>query len=217
MRQTHHLSLNLAVTMKPRLAPTDSLAFDALAREVHACTVCAPHLAMGPRPVVQVHPLARILVAGQAPGRKVHESGVPFDDASGERLRHWMGVTNEVFYDATRIAILPMGFCFPGTGRSGDLPPRPECAPLWRQRLLDQMPKIELTLVIGDYAQRWHLPNAETTKVTDTVAQWKRRWPSVMPLPHPSPRNNIWLKINPWFVADVVPVLQAQIAKLLSG
>jgi uracil-DNA glycosylase len=202
--------------MKPRLAPTDDLAFDALAREVRACTVCAQHLALGPRPVVQVHPLARILVAGQAPGRKVHESGVPFDDASGERLRHWMGVTHGVFYDATRIAILPMGFCFPGTGRSGALPPRPECAPLWRQRLLDQMPKIELTLVIGDYAQRWHLPNAETAKVTDTVAQWRRRWPSVMPLPHPNPRNNIWLKINPWFVADVVPVLQAQIAKLLS-
>ncbi len=202
--------------MKPRLAPTDDSAFDALAREVRACTVCAPHLALGPRPVVRVHPLARILVAGQAPGRKVHESGVPFDDASGERLRHWMGVSRAVFYDATRIAILPMGFCFPGTGRSGDLPPRPECAPLWSQRLLDQMPKIELTLVIRDYAQRWHLPNAETAKVTDTVAQWRRRWPTVVLLPHPSPRNNIWLKINPWFVADVVPVLQAQIAKLLS-
>jgi uracil-DNA glycosylase len=165
--------------------------------------------------VLQVHPAARILIAGQAPGRKVHESGVPFDDASGERLRQWMGVTRETFYDVSRIAILPMGFCFPGTGRSGDLPPRPECAPLWRQRILDQLPQIRLTLVIGEYAQRWHLPSSKSTKVTETVAQWRAHWPEIVPMPHPSPRNNIWLKINPWFEADVLAALQQRIAHLL--
>ena len=189
----------------------------ALTDQVRACTACAAHLPAGPRPVLQVHGKARILIAGQAPGRKVHESGVPFDDASGERLRLWMGVTTEQFYDATRIAILPMGFCYPGTGRSGDLPPRSECAPLWRQALLDQMPDIELTLVIGEYAQRWHLPDAASAKVTQTVADWRRHWPRVLPMPHPSPRNNIWLKLNPWFVADVVPALQVRVAALLAG
>jgi uracil-DNA glycosylase len=166
--------------------------------------------------VFQVHPAARVLIAGQAPGRKVHASGVPFDDASGERLQQWTGVTRETFYDASRIAILPMGLCFPGTGRSGDLPPRPECAPLWRQRLLDQLPQIELTLVIGEYAQRWHLRSVASTKVSETVAQWRSHWPAVVPMPHPSPRNNIWLKINPWFEADVVPSLQRRVALLLA-
>jgi uracil-DNA glycosylase len=202
--------------MTPRRAPAGPSALDSLVAAVRACTVCAPHLPLGPRPVLQVHPDARILIAGQAPGRKVHESGVPFGDASGERLRDWMGVTRETFYDASCIAILPMGFCFPGTGRSGDLPPRSECAPLWRQGLLDQMKRIELTLVIGDYAQRWHLPDAECKNVTDTVAAWRTQWPAVLPMPHPSPRNNIWLKVNPWFVADVVPALQSRVAALLS-
>lgn len=202
--------------MTPRRAPADPTALDTLVEAVRACTVCAPHLPLGPRPVLQVHQAARILIAGQAPGRKVHESGVPFDDASGERLRQWMGVTRETFYDASCIAILPMGFCFPGTGRSGDLPPRSECAPLWRQGLLDQMKRIELTLVIGDYAQRWHLPDAESKNVTDTVAAWRTQWPAVLPMPHPSPRNNIWLKINPWFIADVIPALQSRVAALLS-
>jgi uracil-DNA glycosylase len=167
--------------------------------------------------VLQVHPTARILVAGQAPGRKVHASGVPFDDASGDRLRQWMGITRDVFYDATRIAILPMGFCYPGTGKSGDLPPRAECAPLWRQRVLDQLPQIELTLAIGAYAQHWHVPERTSDKVTDTVAQWHSGWPSRVPLPHPSPRNNIWLKINPWFEADVIPALRARVAELLAA
>ena len=202
--------------MTSRPATTRPTALETLAEAVRACTACTAHLPLGPRPVLQVHPGARILIAGQAPGRKVHESGVPFDDASGHRLRQWMGVTRETFDDASRIAILPMGFCFPGTGRSGDLPPRPECAPLWRQRLLDQMRQIELTLVIGDYAQRWHLPDAESKNVTDTVAAWRGRWPTVLPMPHPSPRNNIWLKINPWFVAEVVPALQSRVAALLS-
>jgi len=198
------------------MAAADPTALDTLVEAVRACTACSAHLPSGPRPVLQVHPAARILIAGQAPGRKVHDSGVPFDDASGERLRQWMGVTRDIFYDASRIAILPMGFCFPGTGRSGDLPPRSECAPLWRQPLLEQMPRIELTLVIGEYAQRWHLPGGESRSVTDTVAAWRSRWPAVLPLPHPSPRNNIWLKINPWFVADVVPALQRRVAAVLS-
>lgn len=202
--------------MRLRTTKGRDAALTALVEEVCGCTVCAEQLPSGPRPVLQVHRAARILIAGQAPGRKVHESGVPFDDASGERLRLWMGVTREVFYDAARIAILPMGFCFPGTGRSGDLPPRTECAPLWRQRLLDQMPHIELTLLIGNYAQRWHLPDAKAVHVTDTVADWRAHWPALVSMPHPSPRNNIWLKINPWFVADVVPALQGRIADLLA-
>lgn len=180
--------------MTPRRAPAGPTALDTLVAAVRACTVCAPHLRLGPRPVLQVYPAARLLIAAQAPGRKVHESGVPFDDASGERLRQWMGVTRETFYDASCIAILPMGFCFPGTGRSGNPPPRSECAPLWRQGLLDQMKRIELTLVIGDYAQRWHLPDAESKNVTNTVAAWRTQWPAVLPMPHPSPRNNIWLR-----------------------
>ncbi len=203
--------------MKPSTTTTSEATLQALVEELRGCTVCAAHLPLGPRPVVQIQRAARILIAGQAPGRKVHASGVPFDDASGERLRLWLGVRRDVFYDATRIAILPMGFCFPGAARSGDLPPRTECAPLWRQRLLDQMPHVELTLVIGDCAQRWHLPGAKAGNVTDTVAGWRALWPAVLPMPHPSPRNNIWLKINPWFVADVVPALQARVSALLAG
>jgi uracil-DNA glycosylase len=186
----------------------------ALLAEVRACTRCAEHLPLGPRPVLQMHASARILVAGQAPGRKVHASGVPFDDASGERLRAWMGVTREQFYDARQIAILPMGLCYPGTGTSGDLPPRPECAPLWRERLLDRLRDLQLTLVIGQYAMAWHLPG-ETTSLTDTVAGWRRHAPATWPLPHPSPRNNGWLQRNPWFETDVLPELRARVQALL--
>lgn len=179
-----------------------------------ACTVCAAHLPHGPRPVVQIDPAARILIAGQAPGRRVHESGVPFDDPSGDRLRDWLGVDRGTFYDAARIAILPMGFCWPGTGSSGDLPPRPECAPLWRARLLEQLPAVDLTLVIGRWAQDWHLPDAPAT-VTATVAGWRDHWPRVLPLPHPSPRNNRWLRRNPWFAEEVLPALRRRVDELL--
>ena len=182
--------------------------------EVRACTTCAPHLPLGPRPVLQADARARILIAGQAPGSKVHASGVPFDDASGERLRRWMGLSREAFYDPTLVAILPMGFCYPGTGSSGDLPPRKECAPQWRALLLHAMPLIELTLVIGQYAMAWHLPG-ETKNLTETVRAWRDHWPAVLPLPHPSPRNNIWLKANPWFELDVVPAMQARVRALL--
>jgi uracil-DNA glycosylase len=155
------------------------------------------------------------LVVGQAPSRKVHDSGVPFDDASGERLRAWMGVTREQFYDPSLIGILPMGFCYPGTGKSGDLAPRKECAPLWRESLLAAMPNVELTLVIGQYAMDWHMPAQKHQSLTQTVMNWRDYPASVLPLPHPSPRNNIWLKANPWFEVEVVRYLQAQIRQLL--
>ncbi|MDA0327645.1 MAG: uracil-DNA glycosylase family protein [Gemmatimonadetes bacterium] len=185
-----------------------------LLEEVRACQLCAEHLPHGVRPVVQLNPGARILIAGQAPGRKVHETGIPFDDPSGDRLRDWMGLTTEQFYDPGLVAILPMGFCYPGTGSSGDLPPRPECAPAWRARLLEQLPLIEVTLVIGRYAQLWHL-GVPGVGVTQTVADWTRYWPEVLPLPHPSPRNNRWLKQNPWFAREVLPALRARVADLL--
>lgn len=196
------------------MVPAGKTNLPALLKDVRACTTCAAQLPMGPRPVLQVDTGARILIAGQAPGRKVHESGVPFDDASGERLRQWMGVGREVFYDATVIAILPMGFCYPGTGSSGDLPPRRECAPQWRERLLKALPRIELTLVIGQFAQAWHLPERSTTSLTDTVRAWRDQWPALLPMPHPSPRNNTWLKANPWFTTEVVPVLQARVRSI---
>ncbi len=179
-----------------------------LASDVRACTLCVPYLPLGPRPVVQVDARARILIAGQAPGRKTHESGVPFDDASGERLRRWMGVDADVFYDAAVVAIVPMGFCYPGKGRSGDLPPRRECAPQWRERLLSCMPRVELRLVIGKYAQHWHLPHRRARSLTGTVRAWRDHWPAVLPLPHPSPRNNGWFAANPWFDEEQIPELQ---------
>jgi uracil-DNA glycosylase len=187
-----------------------------LLKEVRACTMCAAHLPQGPRPVLQAHAQARILIAGQAPGNNVHQSGVPFDDASGERLRQWMGIERDQFYDPKLVAILPMGFCYPGTGSSGDLPPRRECAPQWRARLLQAMPCIELSLVIGQYATAWHLPNAAASNLTETVRAWHTHGPAVLPLPHPSPRNNIWLKANPWFATDVVPAVQARVRALVS-
>jgi uracil-DNA glycosylase len=186
-----------------------------LVGEVRACRLCEPHLALGARPVLQVHPDARILIAGQAPGSKVHRSGIPFDDASGERLRDWMGIDKATFYDATRVAILPMGFCYPGAGASGDLPPRPECAPAWRARLLARMPRIELTLVIGRYAQAWHLKGAGKADLTQTVMAWRNHWPALLALPHPSPRNNIWLKRNGWFESEVIPVLRGRVQQVL--
>ncbi|WP_018152351.1 uracil-DNA glycosylase family protein [Leeia oryzae] len=189
-----------------------------LCAQVRACTLCAAHLPLGPRPVLQIHEKARILIAGQAPGRKVHASGIPFDDASGDRLRAWMGISKEDFYDETKVAILPMGFCYPGTGTSGDLPPRPECATTWRQPLLQQLPDLALTLVIGQYAQAYHLPDASTS-VTRTVAQTlshsQQHPASMIALPHPSPRNNLWLRKNPWFETEVIPYLRRQVQKAL--
>lgn len=191
------------------------LPFDDLVRRVRACTICAEVLPYEPRPVIQISENARILVVGQAPGRRVHETGLPFNDPSGDRLRQWMGITRDTFYDEQKLAILPMGFCFPGTGKSGDLPPRPECAPAWRKALLDRLPCIGLTLVIGQYAHAWHLPGASKA-VTENVRRWREFWPDSVPLPHPSPRNNGWLKNNPWFDAEVVPKLQGLVKLVLN-
>ncbi|KAA1174915.1 uracil-DNA glycosylase family protein [Marinobacter salinexigens] len=192
------------------------LPFDALIRKVRACTLCAGALDHEPRPVIQLSESSRILVVGQAPGRRVHETGLPFNDPSGDRLRQWMGITRDTFYDEQKLAILPMGFCYPGTGKSGDLPPRPECAPAWRMALLDRLKNIELTLVIGQYAHAWHLPEPSGS-VTENVKRWREFWPSVVPLPHPSPRNNRWLRTNPWFESDVVPALQQVVRDTLAG
>lgn len=185
-----------------------------LLTEVRACTLCAKQLPLGPRPVLQMLGSARILIAGQAPGRKVHVSGIPFDDASGERLRAWLGVSRAVFYDPKQIALLPMGFCYPGTGKSGDLPPRPECAATWRKPLLARLKHLQLTLVIGQYAQAWHLPD-ENGSLTEIVQGWKKHWPHIVPLPHPSPRNNIWLKRNPWFEKKLLPALRDRVSVAL--
>ena len=184
--------------------------------EIRACRSCAPALDHEPRPILQIDPRARILIAGQAPGRRAHEAGVPFDDPSGDLLRDWMGVTRDLFYDATRVAIVPMGFCYPGTGRSGDLPPRPECAPQWRARVLHALPRVELTLVVGRYAMTEHLGLAGRASLTDAVRNWRAHWPERLPLPHPSPRNRPWLAKNPWFEAEVVPALRKRIGALLA-
>ena len=188
-----------------------------LLKEVRACDICAAALPHGTRPVLQAGAKARILIAGQAPGRKVHESGVLFDDPSGDRLRDWLQIDREVFYDPDMLTILPMGFCYPGAGKSGDLPPRPECAPQWRRQLLDFLPNIELTLVVGQYAQAHHLPDNPHKNLTETVRAWQNFWPNALPLPHPSPRNNIWMCKNPWFEADVLPALRGAVHRILSS
>lgn len=192
------------------------LPFPDLVNRVRACTLCINVLPCGPRPVIQLSETARILVVGQAPGRRVHETGLPFNDPSGDRLRQWMGMTRDEFYDEQKVAILPMGFCYPGTGKSGDLPPRPECAPAWRLPLLERLPDVAVTLVIGQYAHAWHLPGAARS-VTDNVRRWQELWPEVLPMPHPSPRNNLWLRKNPWFEQQVIPKLRSRIRCILQS
>lgn len=182
---------------------------------IRACTECADHLSHQPRPIVRASRQARICIVGQAPGTRVHKSGIPFDDPSGDRLRDWMGVSRDLFYDQRQIAIIPMGFCFPGLNDKGaDLPPRKECAKLWRGDLMCLLPQIELTLVVGLYAQAWHLGKTRKSSLTETVANWHAYLPSHVPLPHPSWRNNHWLKKNLWFGNEVVPFLQAEVARL---
>ncbi|GAB1268627.1 uracil-DNA glycosylase family protein [Aurantivibrio infirmus] len=185
-----------------------------LVDEIESCALCADDLPLGPRPVVRINPKASILIAGQAPGTKVHQSGIPFDDASGDRLRNWMGIDRKIFYDVRKIAIVPMGFCYPGRGKSGDLPPLPLCAKTWRQRILDRLINIELVLPIGQYAHAWHIPTRKRT-LTETVESWQEYGEGLMPLPHPSPRNNIWLAKNPWFEKKLVPVLQERVKACL--
>ncbi|HEA16604.1 MAG TPA: uracil-DNA glycosylase family protein [Pseudoalteromonas prydzensis] len=188
-----------------------------LLTQVSQCVICEAQLPLGARPVVQFNPSARILIAGQAPGLKVHQTGIPFDDASGQRLRQWLGLSKDDFYDATKIAILPMGFCYPGKGKSGDLPPRKECAPAWRAQLLAALPNIKLTIVLGKYAQAYHLPQTKHLPLTELVKSWREYWPTILPLPHPSPRNNIWLANNPWFERDVVPQLAQAVQSILKS
>jgi uracil-DNA glycosylase len=187
-----------------------------LLADIRACRLCASHLPDGPRPVVQATTSSRLLIVGQAPGRKVHASGIPFDDVSGDRLRAWLGIDRATFYDATRVAIVPMGFCFPGSGRGGDLPPRPECAPTWHPRLLPHLTLVQLILAIGKYAQTGMLGARCGGSLTDTVHAWRNHLAhGVLPLPHPSPRNQLWLKRNPWFESELVPVLRQRVMQVL--
>ena len=188
---------------------------ESLLEQVRACRICEEHLPLGPRPVLAASSTAKLLIVGQAPGTKVHASGIPWDDQSGKRLRQWLGLTPEVFYDASQVAIIPMGFCYPGKGKSGDLPPRPECALHWHQRLLGQLPNIQLTLLVGKYAQDYFLGNRAKATLTDTVAAWHEYLPGYMPMPHPSPRNQFWLRRNPWFEADAIPYVQQLVQRLL--
>jgi len=193
-----------------------SEALDALLAEVRACRLCAEHLPLGPRPVVRAAPSAKLLIIGQAPGTKVHESGVPWDDASGNRLREWLDVDKDTFYDETRIAIMPMGFCYPGRSeKGGDNPPRPECAPAWHAQLRAALPAVRLTLLVGSYAQAYYLEERRKKTMTETVSHWKDYLPDSIPTPHPSWRTTFWLKKNPWFEADVLPELRRQVFRLL--
>lgn len=192
--------------------------FEHLMARIRACRICEAHLPLGPRPVVQASAHARLLIVSQAPGRKVHETGIPFNDPSGDRLRDWLGIDKTVFYDAQKIAIVPMGFCFPGTGKSGDLPPRPECAPQWHPLLLPRLTQVRLTLAIGQYAQAGLLKDARGKTLTATVQDWRKhlRDRNILPLPHPSPRNRLWLSRNPWFEAELLPELRRDVALALT-
>ena len=188
-----------------------------LLTDVRACNVCAADLPLGPRPVLRAAETARLLIIGQAPGTRVHETGIPWNDRSGLRLRDWLQMEDEVFYDPARVAIVPMGFCYPGVDRrGGDLPPRPECAPLWHSRLRAGRPAVALTLLVGLYAQRYYLGKARKESLTATVRAWRDYGPDVLPLPHPSWRNTAWLKKNPWFEIELLPELRARVAGLLT-
>lgn len=189
---------------------------DALLARVRDCRLCEAHLPLGPRPVVRASQTARILIIGQAPGTKVHESGIPWNDRSGDVLRDWLDVDKDVFYDEARIAIIPMGFCYPGVDpRGGDKPPRPECAGAWHAALLSLLPQVELTLLVGMYAQARYLGKNKKRTLTDTVAAWREYGPNFLPLPHPSWRNLHWRRKNPWFEADIVPALRQRVHDLL--
>lgn len=200
-------------TVRP---PDSAEAFAGLLARVTACTACAEHLPHPPRPVLRASPGARLLIVGQAPGRRVHATGIPWNDPSGDRLRDWLGLTRDAFYDASRIAIVPAGLCYPGTVNGSDLPPRAECAPRWHPTLRAAMPRIALTLVIGAYAQAYYLGRQRRATLAETVGAWRDFGPALFPLPHPSPRNRRWFKQHPWFDAEVVPLLRARVGALLS-
>jgi uracil-DNA glycosylase len=191
---------------------------DQLLRDVRACRLCAEYLPLGPRPVLRMTPTARLLIIGQAPGTKVHESGIPWNDRSGDRLRQWLTIDRDVFYDESRIAIMPMGFCYPGVDRNGgDLPPRRECAPKWHAGLRVHLPDIALTLLVGQYAQAHYLGDRRKPTMTETVRAWRDYGPAYLPLPHPSWRNNGWLKKNPWFEAELVPELRSRLRVIIAS
>ena len=191
----------------------DSL--EPLLTDISQCRRCGDELPMGPRPVLQAGQTAPILIAGQAPGVRVHKSGIPFADPSGDRLRDWLGVDKQSFYDPAKFAIIPMAFCYPGTGKSGDLPPPPRCAATWRTQLLEHMPNRSLTLIFGRYARDWHLPDEAGWPLTKSIENWQAHWPGTLAAPHPSPRNNRWLKQNPWFETDILPRLKERVRALL--
>jgi uracil-DNA glycosylase len=208
-------STTSAMGAHPR-TPAATERFDHLLARIHACQVCAAHLPHGCHPVLQAHPDARLLIVSQAPGRKVHDSGIPFNDKSGDKLRDWLGIDKATFYDPQRVAIVPMGFCYPGKGASGDLPPRPECAPLWHPQLLPRLVNVQLTLAIGSYAIRGMLGNARKATLTETCTAWHEYLDTgKLPLPHPSPRNTAWFQRHPWFEDEVVPALRRRVRQLL--
>jgi uracil-DNA glycosylase len=188
-----------------------------LLQRIKGCTHCSAHLPLGPNPVLAASERSKILVIGQAPGTRVHASGIPWNDASGKELRRWLGVSPDLFYDPTVFGIIPMGFCYPGRGKGGDLPPRPECAPFWHGELLPRMPDIQLTLLIGQYAQQYYLGKSRKKNLTETVRHYADYLPEFFPLVHPSPRNKLWQKRNPWFEEEVLPVLRFRIQTILQA
>lgn len=186
-----------------------------LLEDISQCTICINHLPLGPNPVLSVHKDSKILIIGQAPGLKVHESGTPWNDRSGEELRRWLGVSDEQFYNPKMFGLMPMGFCYPGKGKSGDLPPRKECAPAWHSLLLKELKQVQLTILIGTYSQQHYLGELQKPSLTETVKSFQEYLPLYLPLVHPSPRNRIWQKKNPWFEKEVIPALQLTVQKVL--
>ena len=184
--------------------------------EISKCQVCKAHLALGPLPVLTAHPNSKIIIIGQAPGSVVHKSGIPWDDKSGDNLRSWMSINKSTFYDPQKIALMPMGFCYPGKGKTGDLPPRKECAPLWHEPLLNKLIDVKIILLIGQYAQKYYLQDKSENTLTETVKYYKKYLPQYFVLPHPSPRNNIWQAKNNWFKKRVLPDLQDKVKTILS-
>lgn len=208
-------SQKMSLARTPSLAHNSADSFEKLLEQVRACRVCAAYLAHEPRPVLRATSTARLLIVGQAPSRTVHESGIPWNDASGNLLRAWLGIDRDTFYDDSRIALIPTGLCYPGTVHGADLPPRPECAPLWHPALRAALPQIQLTLLVGRYAQTYYLGKRQGKSVAETVRAYANFLPAYFPLPHSSPRNRRWLSINSWFEAEAIPLLQQKVAAIL--